>query len=103
MRAFPAGLEPPRFLAGTMRIVSSSPGGKTMIKIVAGITLGLLIGVGCRWFDIPVPAPPKLIGAVLVVAMTVGYLGADRLLSPRPAATAHLSSGPTGGTASPKN
>jgi XapX domain-containing protein len=70
-----------------------------MIKIVAGIVLGLLIGVGCRWFDIPVPAPPKLIGAILVVAMTVGYLGADRLLSQRqPVATAHLS-----GTAPPKH
>ena len=74
-----------------------------MIKIVAGIVLGLLIGAGCRWFDIPAPAPPKLIGAVLVVAMTVGYLGADRILSHQLATTAHLSGGPAGGTASPKN
>jgi XapX domain-containing protein len=74
-----------------------------MIKIAAGIALGLLIGIGCRWFDIPVPAPPKLIGAVLVVAMTVGYLGTDRFLSYRQGTTAHLSSGATGGTASPKN
>jgi XapX domain-containing protein len=74
-----------------------------VIRIVIGIALGLFIGAGCRWFDIPVPAPPKLIGAVLVVAMTVGYLGTDRLLSNRPAETAHLSSGPTAGAASPKN
>ena len=72
-----------------------------MIKIVAGITLGLLIGAGCRWLDIPTPAPPRLIGAILVVAMTVGYTGADRFLSRRPATTAHLSAGPTAGT--PKN
>ena len=74
-----------------------------MIRIVAGIVLGLLIGAGCRWFDIPVPSPPKLIGALLVVAMTVGYIGADKFLADRPATTAHLSGGPTGGTASPKN
>jgi XapX domain-containing protein len=74
-----------------------------MIKIVAGIALGILIGASCRWFDIPVPAPPKLIGALLVVAMTVGYMGTDRFLSHRLATTAHLSGGPTGGTASPKN
>ena len=73
-----------------------------MIKIVAGIALGLLIGAGCRWFDIPTPAPPRLIGAILVVAMTVGYTGADRLLSRRLATAAHLSSGPAAGPASPK-
>jgi XapX domain-containing protein len=33
------------------------------MKIVLGISLGLLIGAGCRWFDIPVPSPPKLVGA----------------------------------------
>jgi XapX domain-containing protein len=65
-----------------------------MIKILAGIALGLLIGAGCRYFDIPTPAPPKLIGAILVVAMTVGYAGADKFLSSRPATTAHLSAGP---------
>ena len=74
-----------------------------MLKIVAGIALGLLIGAGCRLFDVPVPAPPRLIGAFLVVAMTLGYLGADRFLARQPATTAHLSGGPTGGTASPKN
>jgi XapX domain-containing protein len=74
-----------------------------MIKIVAGIALGLLIGAGCRWFDIPTPAPPKLIGAILVVAMTVGYTGADRFLSSRLATTAHLSGTPTGGMTTPKN
>jgi XapX domain-containing protein len=73
-----------------------------MIKSVAGIVLGLLIGAGCRWLDVPVPAPPKFIGAVLVVAMTLGYLGADRALSHRAAPAAAVSSGPTGG-ASAKN
>ena len=51
------------------------------MKSVIGLVLGLLIGAGCRFFEIPVPAPPKLIGALLVVAMTVGYMAADRALS----------------------
>ena len=52
-----------------------------MIKTVIGLFLGLLIGVVCRWFDVPVPSPPKLIGALLVVAMTVGYIATDKLLA----------------------
>ncbi|EKE75119.1 DUF1427 family protein [Gallaecimonas xiamenensis] len=50
-----------------------------------GIVLGLLIGAGCRWFDIPAPAPPKLMGALLVVAMTLGFIGTDALLAKAPA------------------
>ena len=52
-----------------------------MIKTVIGLLLGLSIGVACRWFDVPVPSPPKLIGALLVVAMTVGYIATDKLLA----------------------
>ena len=74
-----------------------------MIKSAAGIVLGLLIGAGCRWLDVPVPAPPKFIGAVLVVAMTLGYLGADKLLSPRVVTTAAVSGESTARAASPKN
>jgi XapX domain-containing protein len=46
---------------------------------VAGIVAALLIGVGCRLLGIPSPAPPKLQGALLVVAMTLGYLLGGRL------------------------
>ena len=53
------------------------------MKSVIGLVLGLLIGAACRWFEIPVPAPPKLIGALLVVAMTIGYLAADHALADR--------------------
>ena len=51
------------------------------MKTVLGFILGLLIGVMCRYFDVPAPAPPKLIGALLVVSMTVGYIAADKLLT----------------------
>jgi XapX domain-containing protein len=52
-----------------------------MLKTVIALLLGLSIGVFCRWFDVPVPSPPTLIGAVLVVAMTVGYITTDKLLA----------------------
>jgi len=48
---------------------------------LVGLALGFTIGAGCRWFDLPLPAPPKLVGALLVVAMTVGFLGTDMVLS----------------------
>jgi len=48
---------------------------------IIGFLVGLLIGAGCRYFDIPSPAPPRLIGAFLLVAMTLGFVAADYLLS----------------------
>ncbi|MGN6153684.1 MAG: DUF1427 family protein [Lysobacteraceae bacterium] len=48
-----------------------------------GIVLAALIGMGCRVFGIPSPAPPLLIGALLVVAMTSGYQLTDRWLARR--------------------
>ena len=69
-----------------------------MIKIVIGLVVGFLIGVGCRYFDIPVPSPPVLPGALLVVAMTLGYTSTDRLLNrkDRVATVKHLCGGPSG-------
>jgi XapX domain-containing protein len=54
-----------------------------MIGAIVGILLGLAIGMGCRWFDIPLPAPPKLVGALLVVVMTIGFIGTDVFLHSR--------------------
>lgn len=51
-----------------------------MIAALLGVLLGLSIGGACRWFDIPSPAPPRLVGALLVVAMTLGFLATDALL-----------------------
>lgn len=52
-----------------------------MIAALFGLILGFLIGVGCRWFDLPLPAPPRIVGALLVVFMTLGFLGADLALA----------------------
>ncbi|WP_346840080.1 DUF1427 family protein [Microbulbifer sp. SAOS-129_SWC] len=51
-----------------------------MTNTLLGIALGLIIGAACRWFDLPLPAPPKLIGALLVVAMSCGFAGTDLLI-----------------------
>lgn len=51
------------------------------MKIVFAIALALGIGAACRWFEIPVPAPPRLLGALLILAVTVGYVLTDRWLS----------------------
>ena len=49
------------------------------MKIVLGFLIGLAIGAAYRYFDIPAPSPPKLIGALPVVAMTAGYLLTDAM------------------------
>lgn len=68
------------------------------IKFAIGIALGFVIGFGCRWSGIPVPAPPVLVGALLVVAMTVGYLIADRFIARNAARHAINCGGPDGRT-----
>ncbi len=57
---------------------------KLMLTIFLGLALGLAIGAGCRWFDIPSPSPPRITGALLVLAMTLGYLTTDLVLSKSP-------------------
>lgn len=68
------------------------------MKIAIGLLVAFLVGVGCRYFDIPVPSPPVLPGALLVVAMTLGYTATDRLLKDKApeATTRALCGGPTG-------
>ena len=43
------------------------------------------------------PGPPKLVGAFLVVSITVGYMATDKLISTKgPASTRDMCGGPTG-------
>jgi XapX domain-containing protein len=72
------------------------------MKLLIGVIVAFVVGAGCRYFDIPVPSPPVLPGAFLVVAMTLGYSTVDRTLArdkENVATTKHLCGGPTGTTA----
>jgi len=65
-------------------------------RFVIGLLLSFAIGLGCRWIGIPSPAPPVLMGALLVVAMSAGYVLADRLLARNEARHAANCGGPSG-------
>ena len=66
------------------------------MKSIIGIVLGFCIGFFCRYAGIPSPAPPVIPGALLVLAMTVGFLLADRLAKHRAHTTKDIHGGPTG-------
>jgi len=68
------------------------------VKIVIGFVLSFIIGAGCRYFDIPAASPPVIPGALIVLAMTLGYSSMDKALirKDRAATTKHLCGGPTG-------
>ena len=50
-----------------------------MNVMLAGSVLGVLVGVECRWFDLPSPTPPTPAGAAMVVAMTLGFVLAGQV------------------------
>jgi XapX domain-containing protein len=64
------------------------------VKNLIAILLALLIGAACRWFEIPVPAPPRLFGALLILAVTVGYLLTDVAITRRTPPAAEVSAPP---------
>jgi XapX domain-containing protein len=51
------------------------------MKLILGFTLAFAIGAVCRLARIPSPAPNALLGSLLVVAMSVGYIAAGHLLA----------------------
>jgi XapX domain-containing protein len=65
------------------------------MKSAIGLVLAFAIGFVCRAFAIPSPAPPAILGALLVMAMTVGYTAVDRWMA-RPARNAINCGGPSG-------
>jgi XapX domain-containing protein len=68
------------------------------VKIAIGFILSFIIGAGCRYFDIPAASPPVIPGALIVLAMTLGYTSMDKVLirKDRAATTRHLCGGPAG-------
>ena len=69
------------------------------MKSIIGIVLAFALGLSCRAFGIPSPAPPLIFGALLVMAMTVGYIAVDRWAA-SPAQHAPDCAGPSGLSAS---
>ena len=69
-----------------------------MARILIGFVLSFLIGAACRYFDIPAASPPVIPGALIVLAMTLGYSSMDRVVIRRghAATTKSLCGGPTG-------
>jgi XapX domain-containing protein len=74
------------------------------VKLLIGVVVSFVVGLGCRYFDIPVPSPPVIPGALLVLAMTIGYSSTNVLLNRKGnlATTTHLCGGPTGSAVSAK-
>lgn len=54
------------------------------MKIAFGLILAMLVGVGCRVFEIPLPGPPAILGAAMAVAMATGFTVTDRYLVSKP-------------------
>ena len=68
------------------------------MKVLIGFILCFLIGVACRLSNIPLPAPPALVGALLVVAMTIGYSLTDKFAQHRQAQNKKYCAGSDGST-----
>ena len=51
------------------------------MRLILGFVLAFAIGAACRAARIPSPAPNALVGSLLVVAMSVGYIAAERALA----------------------
>ena len=72
--------------------------GGRLLKLMIGVIVSFAIGAGCRYFDIPVPSPPVIPGALLVLAMTIGYSATNKFLNGKGefARNSHLCGGPSG-------
>ena len=69
------------------------------MKAIIGLVIGFAIGGACRAFGVPLPAPPVLVGALLVVAMTAGHSLTDHYLVKKESTTRDLRGGSSGATA----
>ena len=52
-----------------------------MIASLLGLTLGILFRVGYRRLDLSRPAPPRIVGALLIVFITLGVLSTGLTLA----------------------
>jgi XapX domain-containing protein len=63
------------------------------MRILIAFIIAFVIGAASRWTGVPSLAPQAIIGALLIVAMSTGYVSADRLLkrNSSPSVTASVS------------
>jgi XapX domain-containing protein len=54
------------------------------MKILIAFIVAFGIGAGSRWTGVPSLAPQAIVGALLIVAMSTGYVSADRFLKRTP-------------------
>jgi XapX domain-containing protein len=50
------------------------------MKLLLGFLVAFGIGAFCRLIKIPSPAPQAIVGALLVVTMSVGYVAAGKAI-----------------------
>jgi XapX domain-containing protein len=50
------------------------------MKLVIGFLVAFGIGAFCRSFRIPSPAPQAIVGSLLVLMMSVGYMVAGQII-----------------------
>jgi XapX domain-containing protein len=73
------------------------------MKILLGFLLAFGIGAVCRFAGIPSPAPNAIIGSLLVVSMSLGYVTAGQYLHKSKNTTSNLSSPSAAGVAKAEN
>ena len=59
------------------------------MRILIAFVLSFSIGAASRWTGVPSLAPQAIVGALLIVAMSTGWLTVDRVMAKKqPAAVA---------------
>jgi XapX domain-containing protein len=62
------------------------------MKILIAFVVAFVIGAASRWTRVPSLAPQAIVGSLLIVAMSTGWIAADRFLTQKqPMAVAHVS------------
>jgi len=64
------------------------------MRILIAFVVAFGIGAGSRWTGVPSLAPQAIVGALLIVAMSTGWVTADRIMSHKPAASVSSSEKP---------
>lgn len=47
---------------------------------ILGIVVALALGALLRFFRLPIPAPPTITGALMILGLTLGYMVVDHLM-----------------------